>query len=162
MQKNQGGEYTNIGWLFLALLPLIFIFLPYKKKYYAVFFMLLALIQIIFYATPNSKFLDNKTFGSFDESVLSGILVNNEKVFQNEKFNKDIYDIDVGDYSMQLVTNLIENSQIIEEAKQNDMSVFDYVDALLEQNKENLALTFYADLKEIVKNPELGSTINNF
>jgi hypothetical protein len=155
MQKNQGGEYTNIGWLFLALLPLIFIFLPYKQKYYVVFFMLLALVQLIFYTTPNSKFLDSKTFGGFDESVLSGILMNNEKVFQNEKFNKDVYDINIGDYSMQLVTSLIDNPQVIEEANQNDMSVSDYVGALLEQNKENLALTFYSDLKEIVKNPEL-------
>jgi len=102
-----------------------------------------------------APFLDNKDFATFDESVLSGVLVNNEKVFQNKKFNKDIYDINIGNYSMQLVTNLMDNPQVIEEAEQSNMTVLDYVDAILDKNKENIALTFYSDLKEIVKNPEL-------
>ncbi|PID86386.1 hypothetical protein CSB08_00165 [Candidatus Gracilibacteria bacterium] len=34
MQKNQGGEFTDITFLFLALLPTILLFLPYRRNYF--------------------------------------------------------------------------------------------------------------------------------
>lgn len=34
MQKNQWGEFTNIWFLFLALLPVLFLFLPFRNKFY--------------------------------------------------------------------------------------------------------------------------------
>ena len=34
MQRNQGWEFTNIWFLFLALLPVILLFLPFKNKYF--------------------------------------------------------------------------------------------------------------------------------
>jgi len=57
MQKNQWGEYTNIWFIFLALLPLIFIFLPYRKKYYFALFLLISIVQFISYSQLNSKII---------------------------------------------------------------------------------------------------------
>ncbi len=44
MQKNQWGEFTNIWFLFLALLPVIFLFLPFRNKFYY-----LAIVWILFF-----------------------------------------------------------------------------------------------------------------
>ncbi|MDR2640428.1 MAG: hypothetical protein LBC61_03800 [Candidatus Peribacteria bacterium] len=56
--------------MFLALLPLIFVFLPFKRKYYFLAFVFIALIQFLFYATPNSKFIDSSSLTGFDSKVL--------------------------------------------------------------------------------------------
>lgn len=34
MQKNQWGEFTDITYIYLALIPIIFLFLPYRRKEY--------------------------------------------------------------------------------------------------------------------------------
>lgn len=35
MQVNQGGEFTDITFIYLALIPIIFLFLPFRRKEYA-------------------------------------------------------------------------------------------------------------------------------
>ncbi|MDR3151185.1 MAG: hypothetical protein LBU14_06580 [Candidatus Peribacteria bacterium] len=57
------------------MIPLIFIFLPFKNKYYFVFFVFLAFLQIIFYVMPTSKLIDNENLKQFDKSVLSGVTI---------------------------------------------------------------------------------------
>jgi hypothetical protein len=36
MQVNQKGEFTDIGFLFFALLPGVFLFLPYRRQVYMI------------------------------------------------------------------------------------------------------------------------------
>lgn len=98
MQKNQSWEFTNIWFLFFALLPLIFIFLPYKNKYYFLFFVFFAIFQVYFYSTPLSNKPDSETLSKFDSRIIEILLKNDSKVFEDKAFNKDIYDIDVRNY----------------------------------------------------------------
>ena len=46
MQTNQRWEYTDIWFLFLALLPIILVFLPFRNKY---FYFLLFILLFSFY-----------------------------------------------------------------------------------------------------------------
>jgi hypothetical protein len=83
------------------------------------------------------------------------VLVGNKKVFEHSKFSKNIYDVKIENYRLKFLENLEENPQIIEEAKQNNMNIPDYVDAIVESNREQIVLQFYTDLVEIVKNPNI-------
>ncbi len=59
-QTNQKGEFTDITYIFLALLPALFLFLPYRKqvyKYPIVISMLLALLYFI--PSPISSYIGN-------------------------------------------------------------------------------------------------------
>lgn len=47
MQMNQKGEFTDIGYIFLALLPSILLFLPYRKKHFNVIVPGLILFEIL-------------------------------------------------------------------------------------------------------------------
>lgn len=48
MQTNQGGEFTDISFLFFALIPLIFIFLPFRNKYFFLFFVTFLFLYTFF------------------------------------------------------------------------------------------------------------------
>lgn len=98
MQKNQTWEYTNIWFLFLAFLPLIFIFLPFRNKKYALFFVFLSFIQFISYFQPNSKVIDNSEFFSVSTWSLVWIVTNNNFVLNDYKSKDDIYDININNY----------------------------------------------------------------
>ena len=49
MQSNQWWEFTDIWYILLALLPAIFLFLPYKKYYYSYVIILFLLLEILLY-----------------------------------------------------------------------------------------------------------------
>jgi hypothetical protein len=83
------------------------------------------------------------------------VLVGNEKVFEHGKSSKNIYDVKIENYWLEFLKGLEENPQVQEEAKQNNMNVPDYVDAIIESNSEQIVLQFYTDLAEIVKNPSI-------
>jgi len=62
MQKNQGGEFTDIWFLFLALLPVMFLFLPFRNKiYYFAIVWLLFLELLVFQVWIFDNFLSNIT-----------------------------------------------------------------------------------------------------
>lgn len=46
MQVNQKGEFTDIGYIFLALLPAIFLFLPWRRSVYAMMIPLLLIFEL--------------------------------------------------------------------------------------------------------------------
>lgn len=56
MQINQWWEYTDIWYIFLALIPLIFIFLPYRDKYYSLWTLFIILFEFLIF---HQKFLTN-------------------------------------------------------------------------------------------------------
>lgn len=49
MQNNQWWEFTDIWYIFLALIPLIFLFLPFKNKNYSYLVLLIALLEIFIF-----------------------------------------------------------------------------------------------------------------
>ena len=51
MQRNQGWEFTDIWFLFLALLPVVFLFLPFRKKYYPFLIVFLLTIELLLFLT---------------------------------------------------------------------------------------------------------------
>ncbi len=97
MQKNQAWEYTDIWFLFLALIPLIFIFLSYKKPIYPIFFVVLALLQIISYLPYKTETISWENISQIPEENLSRVLTNNTDVFDLWN-NPSIYDINFSKY----------------------------------------------------------------
>lgn len=57
MQKNQPWEYTEISYIFLAFLPILLLFLPFRKRYFefGLYFYILAFI--LFFMMPNGVIL---------------------------------------------------------------------------------------------------------
>ena len=60
MQVNQGWEFTTLTWLFLALIPILFLFLKFRKKWLEYFILLFILWEILLFIIPSSReFLTN-------------------------------------------------------------------------------------------------------
>ncbi len=55
MQVNQWWEFTTIWWLFLALIPALLLFLPYRKKFFDLFPILLLASEIFLFVLPSSR-----------------------------------------------------------------------------------------------------------
>lgn len=55
MQVNQKWEFTNIWWLFLALLPAILLFLKFRIRYLEYFILLLLLLETLIFVIPSSR-----------------------------------------------------------------------------------------------------------
>ncbi|MDD3302043.1 MAG: hypothetical protein PHN31_00680 [Candidatus Gracilibacteria bacterium] len=55
MQTNQRGEYTDITYIFFALLPILFLFLPLTKKYYYFFIYFAIIFEILYLILPGSS-----------------------------------------------------------------------------------------------------------
>jgi len=52
MQTNQRGEYTDITFIFLALIPALLLFLWYKRQYYVLWTFVISSIPLIFFFVP--------------------------------------------------------------------------------------------------------------
>lgn len=132
MQKNQSWEYTDIWFLFLALLPLIFIFLRYKHPLFPLFFVFLAFIQFISYLPASNDIVKWDSIKTISQNSLSWILVKNDSVFDIES-NKNIYKIDFEKYiSDQDLIKTIWDNEIQEKTRQYiiDLSAKQARDAL--------------------------------
>ncbi|MFA5916845.1 MAG: hypothetical protein WC850_01260 [Candidatus Gracilibacteria bacterium] len=55
MQSNQRGEYTDITYIFFALLPVLFLFIPLKKAWYYIVIYSTVLFEVLYYILPGSK-----------------------------------------------------------------------------------------------------------
>lgn len=55
LQLNQWGEFTTIWFLFLALIPAIFLFLPYRREYYSLWIVAFLVFAILLYLVPTTK-----------------------------------------------------------------------------------------------------------
>lgn len=54
MQTNQRWEYTDITYIFFALLPVLFLFIPLRNKKYYIWIYLLLLIEVLYYLLPST------------------------------------------------------------------------------------------------------------
>jgi len=98
MQTNQWGEFTNIWWLFLALLPALLLFLNYRKKYYAYFIVLILFLElIIFFKAPNNL-IEKEKLNNLDKNLIEEVFIKNPNILKDKIFNKDIYDINIDNY----------------------------------------------------------------
>lgn len=55
MQKNQKWEYTDITYIFLALLPALFLFLAYSRKWFIAIVWIVLSAEILFFMTPYTR-----------------------------------------------------------------------------------------------------------
>ncbi len=55
MQNNQGWEFTTIWFLFLALLPAVFLFLPFRRKEYSLWIYGLIFFEILLFIIPQTR-----------------------------------------------------------------------------------------------------------
>lgn len=52
MQSNQNWEYTDITYIFLALIPVIILFLPFRRSYFSFGVLALLIFELIFFISP--------------------------------------------------------------------------------------------------------------
>lgn len=62
-QKNQPGEYTEISFVFLALLPGIFLFLSYRHPAFALASALTIVFEYLYFFNPNTSVAISGIFG---------------------------------------------------------------------------------------------------
>ncbi len=65
MQKNQGWEFTDIWFLFLALLPVLFLFLPFRKNYFSLWIYALLFFEILLFVFPPTNLLITEFLSGF-------------------------------------------------------------------------------------------------
>ncbi len=55
MQVNQWWEFTTIWWLFLALIPALFLFLKFRKRYLEYLILSVLFLEILLFVIPSSR-----------------------------------------------------------------------------------------------------------
>ncbi len=55
MQTNQRGEYTDITYIFFALLPVLLLFLPLRNKWFYIPIYLVLILEILYFSFPWTK-----------------------------------------------------------------------------------------------------------
>ena len=66
MQVNQKWEFTDITYIYLALLPLILLFLPFKKNYYSVWVIILFIIGLLLFWFNSTAILLTEILSKFN------------------------------------------------------------------------------------------------
>jgi len=66
MQKNQGWEFTTLWWLFLALIPILFLFLDYRKKWIEYVNLAFILLEILLFIYPSTRKILTSFFSGID------------------------------------------------------------------------------------------------
>ena len=176
MQKNQSWEYTNIWFIFFAFLPLIFIFLPYRNRYYFVFFIFIWLSQLLYYSAPTSNYISESQIKNVDSDVIQKLLTEDNNIFKDKPFNKDIYDINIKNYYSkedlwQSIAQMDETLQRAKELYNTETSKVKksesyYLDKAISEKyssfESSLNTSFYSILKEMVKNPSIWPELQVF
>ena len=121
MQVNQWGEFTDIWFLFLALLPAILLFLPFRKKYYAWIIVVALIFELLVFIKTDNNLIDNSSISSISSEAKQWIFISNTSVLKDKKYNKDIYDIKVANYITSndissLVTDTVTYEMVSERA----------------------------------------------
>lgn len=101
MQVNQWGEFTTIWFIFLALLPIILLFLPFRNKNYAFLIIFILFLEILIFYQTDRKIIDNtdlSIYADIPSEERHVIFQRNSYIFKKWMFNKDIYDINVSNY----------------------------------------------------------------
>ena len=65
MQSNQGWEFTDIWFIFLALLPALLLFLPFRKKYFSLWIYALLFFEVLLFIIPFTNSLITQFLASF-------------------------------------------------------------------------------------------------
>ena len=143
MQVNQWWEFTNIWFIFLALLPVILLFLPYRNKNYAYFIVIFLLLELFVFVKIDNDIVDISNISSIKIETRDLVFEKNNSVFKNNYWNKDIYDVDMNSYIWDAdIDKLVDWP-----------NTFDLL-----KNKTEKA--FYAELKEKIKSEEITKKIN--
>jgi len=66
MQKNQGWEFTDIWFLFLALLPALLLFLPFRKNYFSLWIYALLFFEVLLFIMPQTNILITQFLSGFE------------------------------------------------------------------------------------------------
>lgn len=66
MQTNQRWEYTDITYIFLALIPVIFLFIPLKKDWFYIGIYSILLFEILYFMLPWSKEVLTNLFNNIE------------------------------------------------------------------------------------------------
>ncbi len=75
MQENQKGEFTDISYLYFALLPLVLLFLPVRKKYLIIPIVAIFIFEILLFFIPITSEIFQNFFAKFTFPVWYIILL---------------------------------------------------------------------------------------
>ena len=98
MQINQGWEFTNIWWLFLALIPILFLFLSYRRKWLEYVILPILFLWTIYFVDFQNHLIWKEDLKNLDKNVISKIFTKNTNIFKNKSFEEDIYEINCKKY----------------------------------------------------------------
>jgi hypothetical protein len=124
--------------LFLALIPVIFLFLPFRRKEYAYLILLLLVLELLVFIKGDNKIFENKNLSQISQTTKSIVFSPDNSVFEDNKSSKNIYNIDVKNYIFPENINKLVTAE----------NTFDAI------NKRATEL-FYEELKAKVLNNEL-------
>ncbi len=143
MQYNQWWEFTDIWFLFLALLPVLLLFLPFRKKYYSFLIVVILILELLIFVSFNNKLIESNKISTFSKTAQTTLFIWNNNVFVNKISNKDIYDIKISNYiSKEEILSLV--------TPENDFnSLSRYISDI-----------FYKELKQKVLNEDLWKEIS--
>ncbi len=134
MQTNQAWEFTDITYIFLALIPVIFLFLRFKNNYFIIPIILILILEFFTFYKPENIIIPNNEI-KIDKNLKNKIFSKNSNVFQDKLFNDDIFDIKFENY--------ISDYQIKKFLKRKK--------ELFEKTKNNLKNNFYINLAKKIK-----------
>ncbi len=98
MQLNQRWEFTDITYIFLALIPVLFLFLPFRNKKYAWFVGGLLILELMIFIKVDDGPIESSKLSELSSSVNEQIFTNNNLVLKDRAFGKDIYDLKASKY----------------------------------------------------------------
>ncbi len=125
MQKNQWWEYTDIWFIFLALLPVVLLFLPFRKKWYAYFIVLLLLLELLTFIPWSNSVIDNSKLSNISSDTKNIVFSGNTLVLKNLNSWKDIFDIKIRNYiSINDIKSVVNENNTYESVEKRIMDLF--------------------------------------
>ena len=109
MQNNQWGEFTTVWFIFLALLPTVFLFLPFRRKEYALWIVFLLILEVLVFVKFSNNLIPTEEISHIKKEQSNFFLEKNSTVFEDNFFSANIYDIDINNYiSEEAIDTLID------------------------------------------------------
>jgi hypothetical protein len=94
-------------------LPVILLFLPYRKKYYPFLIILFLILELLVFIKTDNKVINSNDISKISQESKDRFFSYNRDIFKDKSNNDDIYDINIFNYVDKAeVTSLVtkENS----------------------------------------------------
>ncbi len=97
MQTNQWWEFTNITFIFLALIPVIFLFLRFRNKYFIAWILFILLLEFLIFYKQEQNIIPNSKI-DISQNLKQEFFTKNNNIFKDKFFWDNIYKIKFSKY----------------------------------------------------------------